>query len=213
MDISRAHCVWIHRLCLGGRGRAQMAARWRAPAESGRAVSVRSVARVPQMAWSSMCSSSPSCPVPLVLHTAISLPTCAKEKGPGVSREGSQRQGELLCWFGDCPPPCPWAPADLCCCVPFPGQPQQRTTASRTPLCTRLQRDTWGQSPFCLICAMALEAVAYLGCHCFFKDGWPERHSAVHSADQGDAPLCVDLVKQVKQHTGFLKMFWIRTAF
>lgn len=50
----------------------------------------------PPMACSSMCSSRPSFPVPLTLNTAISLPTHAKEQGPGVLGKGSQGKGEML---------------------------------------------------------------------------------------------------------------------
>lgn len=66
---------------------------------------------------------------------------------------------------------------------------------------------------FCLICVMPLEDVVYWGCHHFFRERGTEGHSPVNHADQGDALLCIDLVEQVKQHKGFLKMSWLWIAF
>ena len=162
-----------------------MAARWRALADSGQAFSAQSVALSPS--WlGHPCGLLAQLVLCLWSYIQLPLHPCVPRRNlMGLVYWGRAVRGRERCCVdsGAVLHQCPWAPAHLRCCVPLPGQPQQWKTTSSTPLCTHLQQDTWGQSRFCLISAMALEAIDYLGCHCFLKDGGSERHSTVHSAD------------------------------
>lgn len=88
----------------------------------------------------------------------------------------------------------------LCCWIPFPGQPQQwkRHQAHLfAPFSNKIHRAPF---PFAYLCS---------GSRCHYS----LRHSPVHSADQGDPLCCIHIVKNVKEHTGFLKISWLQSVF
>lgn len=156
----------------------------------------------PQISWSFMCPSRPYCPVPLVLHTAL-CPHMLRRKG--VEYLGRVVTGKARC--------CDASGLSSAALSLSSGNHTSGWPHSAL-LFAPISREIPGaRAPFPSIHVMDLEDVAYSGCHHFFKYRGTEGHSPVHRADQGDALLCIDLVEQVKQHTGFLKMSWSWIAF